>query len=198
MAVLKLTSEDALYYEWQPPAREGAASFVFVNPITGDVALWNGRIVPALTEAGFGALVYNFRIERLEASPTVSSKLNTVTQILLVVATVLHHGPLPLPPARAEYGSVDPETRDGEELGIKAITTESLLTLDKILSKLDLSVAHHDVHEAFEPCDHCEKVIHDLASLSTVEGSGEQHGGPPGQMPRRSIEHRSGLWADRG
>ena len=61
MAVLELGPEDALYYEWQPATRAGAASFVFVNPITGDVALWNERIVPALTAAGFGTLVYNFR-----------------------------------------------------------------------------------------------------------------------------------------
>jgi phosphatidylglycerophosphate synthase len=33
-----------------------------------------------------GALVYNFRIERLEAEPTMVSKLNTVTQIVLVLA----------------------------------------------------------------------------------------------------------------
>ena len=61
MAVLDLGSEDSLYYEWQAPRADGAASFVFVNPITGDVALWNQKIVPALAEAGFGTLVYNFR-----------------------------------------------------------------------------------------------------------------------------------------
>jgi cardiolipin synthase len=33
-----------------------------------------------------GALVYNFRIERLEAEPSMVSKLNTFTQIMLVLA----------------------------------------------------------------------------------------------------------------
>jgi len=35
-----------------------------------------------------GALVYNFRIERLEAEPSMVSKLNTFTQILLVLAVM--------------------------------------------------------------------------------------------------------------
>jgi cardiolipin synthase len=35
-----------------------------------------------------GALVYNFRIERLEAQPSMVSKLNTFTQILLVLAVM--------------------------------------------------------------------------------------------------------------
>jgi cardiolipin synthase len=35
-----------------------------------------------------GALVYHFRIERLEAEPTKLSKLNTVAQILLVLAVM--------------------------------------------------------------------------------------------------------------
>ena len=61
MPMLELTADDAIYYEWMPPANEQAASFVFVNPITGDVGMWNAAIVPALQEAGFGTLVYNFR-----------------------------------------------------------------------------------------------------------------------------------------
>ena len=36
-----------------------------------------------------GALVYNFRIERLEAEPSMVSKLNTFTQIMLVLAVLL-------------------------------------------------------------------------------------------------------------
>lgn len=61
MPVLELGYENTLYYEWTPPAREDAPSFVFVNPITGDLSMWTSRIVPALTDAGFGALAYNFR-----------------------------------------------------------------------------------------------------------------------------------------
>lgn len=36
-----------------------------------------------------GALLYNFRIERLEADPSMVSKLNTFTQIMLVLAVLL-------------------------------------------------------------------------------------------------------------
>ena len=36
------------------------------------------------------AIVYNFRIERLEADPTLISKLNTLLQILLVLLVIIH------------------------------------------------------------------------------------------------------------
>jgi len=44
-----------------------------------------------------GALVYNFTIEELEASPSLISKFNTLVQILLVLAVVLDRGLLGLP-----------------------------------------------------------------------------------------------------
>jgi cardiolipin synthase len=44
-----------------------------------------------------GALLYHYGIEAVEAEPLVSSKLNTVVQILLVVAVITNAGPLPLP-----------------------------------------------------------------------------------------------------
>jgi cardiolipin synthase len=37
-----------------------------------------------------GAVVYNFHIQRLEAEPTVISKLNTLLQILLVLLVIVH------------------------------------------------------------------------------------------------------------
>ena len=60
MPMLDLGPEDAIYYDWTPPA-EGKASFVFVNPISGDTGLWTGVILPALKTKGLGALVYDFR-----------------------------------------------------------------------------------------------------------------------------------------
>jgi cardiolipin synthase len=36
-----------------------------------------------------GAVIYNFRIERLEAAPTLISKLNTLLQILLVLLVII-------------------------------------------------------------------------------------------------------------
>jgi len=44
-----------------------------------------------------GALLYNYRIEELEAAPIAASKVNTVLQILLVVLVMADAGPLPLP-----------------------------------------------------------------------------------------------------
>ena len=61
MTMLELGPNDGLYYEYTPPSRNGACTYVFVNPITGDVGLWNAQIVPALQKQGYGTLVYNFR-----------------------------------------------------------------------------------------------------------------------------------------
>jgi cardiolipin synthase len=44
-----------------------------------------------------GALVYNFRIERLEAEPSMVSKLNTFTQIMLVLAVLFSQSVTALP-----------------------------------------------------------------------------------------------------
>lgn len=44
-----------------------------------------------------GALVYNFRIEELNASPSLISKFNTFAQIVLVLAVVLDQGLIQLP-----------------------------------------------------------------------------------------------------
>lgn len=61
MPLLNLDADNGLYYEQAAPTRDGAVTFVFVNPITGDVGLWNAAVVPALQAAGFGTLVYNAR-----------------------------------------------------------------------------------------------------------------------------------------
>jgi len=44
-----------------------------------------------------GAVLYNYRVEEVEAAPTLMSKLNTVLQILLVVLVITDAGPMPLP-----------------------------------------------------------------------------------------------------
>jgi cardiolipin synthase len=44
-----------------------------------------------------GAIVYNMRIEKLEAAPSVVSKLNTLAQILLVLAVIYSQAVKPLP-----------------------------------------------------------------------------------------------------
>jgi cardiolipin synthase len=44
-----------------------------------------------------GALVYHYRIEQLNAKPIWSSKLNTLLQILLVLAVIAREAGLPMP-----------------------------------------------------------------------------------------------------
>jgi cardiolipin synthase (CMP-forming) len=44
-----------------------------------------------------GATVYNYGVEELEAAPILTSKLNTLLQIALVLAVITDAGPLPLP-----------------------------------------------------------------------------------------------------
>jgi cardiolipin synthase len=44
-----------------------------------------------------GALYYHFSVEEVDADPSLVSKLNTLTQIMLVLLVVTDAGPLPLP-----------------------------------------------------------------------------------------------------
>jgi cardiolipin synthase len=44
-----------------------------------------------------GALYYHFSVEEVDADPSLISKLNTLTQIMLVLLVVTDAGPFPLP-----------------------------------------------------------------------------------------------------
>jgi cardiolipin synthase len=44
-----------------------------------------------------GAISYHMLIERLEAAPLMISKLNTLVQLMLVCAVIVHYGMIPLP-----------------------------------------------------------------------------------------------------
>ena len=46
-----------------------------------------------------GAISYHLLIERVRGEPLPSSKLNTLLQLILVFAVIVHYGLLPLPPA---------------------------------------------------------------------------------------------------
>lgn len=57
-----LDSQNALPFVYhEPAAGENGKTLVFINPITGDMGLWNEQIVPAMQAKGYGTLVYNFR-----------------------------------------------------------------------------------------------------------------------------------------
>ncbi len=63
MAMLEIAPGESLYYEYDEVGAPGARamSFVFVNALTGNTGMWQGGIAPALRDAGFGTLCYNFR-----------------------------------------------------------------------------------------------------------------------------------------
>ena len=45
-----------------------------------------------------GAVLYNYGIEELDADPILTSKLNTLLQIILVILVIMDAGPFPLMP----------------------------------------------------------------------------------------------------
>ncbi len=57
----QLDEKNSIYYLHTPPSRAGAPTFFFVNALTGTTDHWEGHAAPALREAGFGTLSYNFR-----------------------------------------------------------------------------------------------------------------------------------------
>lgn len=61
MAVHQIDEANSLYHLHEPPTRSGAPTFVFVNALTGSTDHWEAVVAPALREAGFGTLSYNFR-----------------------------------------------------------------------------------------------------------------------------------------
>jgi pimeloyl-ACP methyl ester carboxylesterase len=58
---LGLGDRDGLFYLHHAPSRTGAATFVFVNALTGSTDAWEATIAPGLRAQGFGTLSYNFR-----------------------------------------------------------------------------------------------------------------------------------------
>jgi len=60
VARLEIDGANALYFE-HDPAPPGAATFVFVNALTGSAAQWQAAVAPRCRAAGFGTLCWNFR-----------------------------------------------------------------------------------------------------------------------------------------
>lgn len=58
---LELGPNDGLFHLHAPASRDGAATFVFVNALTGSTDAWEAEIAPWLRGQGFGTLSYNFR-----------------------------------------------------------------------------------------------------------------------------------------
>ena len=60
MSYLTIGADDGLYYEHDSPSETGRPTFVFVNPVSGNTEQWQ-EVGPALRDAGYGTLAYNFR-----------------------------------------------------------------------------------------------------------------------------------------
>ena len=60
MAEFEIAAGESLYYEHDAPGAAGE-TFVFVNALTGDTAMWQATVGPALRAAGHGTVSYNFR-----------------------------------------------------------------------------------------------------------------------------------------
>ena len=58
---LKIDDRNSLYHIHEPPSREGAPTFFFVNALTGSTDHWEAMIAPELRKAGFGTLSFNLR-----------------------------------------------------------------------------------------------------------------------------------------
>ena len=61
MSYLTIGPDDGLYYEHDSPSGAGMPTFVFVNPVSGTTQQWQAEVGPALRNAGYGTLAYNFR-----------------------------------------------------------------------------------------------------------------------------------------
>lgn len=56
-----IDAQSGLRYEHAAPGRVGAATFVFVNALTGSTDAWEAVVAPVLRDQGFGTLSWNLR-----------------------------------------------------------------------------------------------------------------------------------------
>ncbi|MBW2204661.1 MAG: alpha/beta hydrolase [Deltaproteobacteria bacterium] len=61
MGQIDFDGKNGLYYQWTPPTKKDAPSFVFFNALTGDHEAWEAYIGPECRKAGNGTLVFNYR-----------------------------------------------------------------------------------------------------------------------------------------
>ena len=94
MAKLDLAPGEALYYEYNVATRH-MQTFIFVNALTGNTAMWSGSICKTLQTAGYGTLVYNFRGQE----QTAFGDATALTPSLIVddLCTLIHHVKAPSP-----------------------------------------------------------------------------------------------------
>ncbi|MEM6680524.1 MAG: alpha/beta hydrolase [Pseudomonadota bacterium] len=98
MDTLTLGPGDGLLHIHHPPARPTAPTFVFVNALTGNTGAWEAVVAPALRDAGYGTLSYNFRGQ--DGSPFAPGTALTpgliVEDLSHLVATLAPARPIPV------------------------------------------------------------------------------------------------------
>jgi len=96
MAIHQIDAQNALFYLHNAPTRAGAATFVFVNALTGNTDHWEAHVAPHLRELGFGTLSYNFRGQDASAfAPELELTSELITEDLsTLLATLAPQNPI--------------------------------------------------------------------------------------------------------
>ncbi|MFQ5624692.1 MAG: alpha/beta fold hydrolase [Paracoccaceae bacterium] len=90
MPSLSLGTEDAISYDYAPPA--DGVTFVFFNALTGDRAMWAGVIAETLHAAGHGTLAWNMR-GQAESPFTAGTRLDEALIVADARALLAHVDP---------------------------------------------------------------------------------------------------------
>lgn len=90
MTTLELSPGNALAYDYRP-AGQGGVTFVTVNALTGDKAMWTDGIAATVSGEGHGLLAYNLRGQA--GSPFTLERITASDIIADLTALMAHVGP---------------------------------------------------------------------------------------------------------
>jgi len=91
----KLSENNGLTYQYQPPVDENGYTLVCFNPLTGDKAMWEDGIGPDLIKAGHGVLTWNLRGQAgSDFTPGEISQANIVADAARLIAEVAPQNPV--------------------------------------------------------------------------------------------------------
>lgn len=95
MSKLEVSPGETLYYEYSAPTTD-TRTFVFVNALTGNTAMWSGEICRRLQSAGYGTLCYNFRgqAQTQYAADTELTPALIVDDLCLLLASIQPPAPI--------------------------------------------------------------------------------------------------------
>lgn len=80
MAYIEISKTDGLTYEHAAPASESGVTFVMFNALSADFSMWRATVGDALTGAGHGMLLWNYRgQEGSPAAPDIALDAELIT-----------------------------------------------------------------------------------------------------------------------